>query len=52
MKFRIHCEKWKGNYIGSIVIEEDTIEEIQKSVNQEIHKRGWKHKHCWSEEIK
>ena len=45
MKFRIH----DGLSEDSIVIEGDTIEELQEIANRETVKRGWKD--CWSEEL-
>lgn len=45
MEFKIH----NGAYKDSIVIEGDTIEEIQKIAKQETKRRGWKN--CWSEEV-
>ncbi len=45
MKFRIH----NGEYDDSIVIEGETIEELQEIAKKETEKRGWKD--CWSEKI-
>ena len=47
MKFRIHNG---GEYEDSLVIEADTIEELQVIAKTETEKRGWKEP--WSEEIK
>ena len=46
MKFRIH----NGTYDDDLVIEGETIEEIQEIAKRETDKRGWRD--CWSEEIK
>ena len=48
MKFRIHGEHEDGTE-GSIVLEADTIEELQEQAKQEVTKRSWSNP--WSEEL-
>jgi len=45
MKIKIHDGDTKDS--KSIIIEADTIEEIENIAKKEIKKRGWKN--CWSE---
>ena len=48
MVFKIH---YNGEYLDEIIVEGDTIEEIQQRVFSECDKRGWKHEDCWSEQL-
>ena len=45
---KIQNTQWGND--DSIIIEGDSIEELQLLVRKETEKRGWKN--CWSEEIK
>lgn len=47
MKIRIHGE-WPDGTEDSLVIEEDTIEEIRVAAARETEARDWDN--CWSEE--
>jgi len=49
MKIKIHDGDTKDSkrIADSIIIEADTIEEIENIAKKEIKKRGWKN--CWSE---
>ena len=44
MRFKIHHEKSED----SIVVEGETIENIQVKARKEMNKRGWKEEDCWS----
>jgi len=50
MTFRIHYEI--GEYEDSIVVTEDTIEDVRSIALAEMEKRGVDFSTCWSEEIK
>lgn len=45
LKFIIH----NGEYEDSIIIEGDTIEELQANAKRETERRSWKD--CWSEKV-
>lgn len=48
MRFRIHG-RWPDGTEDSIVIETDTIEELQEIAQTETQHRNWCD--CWSEDI-
>lgn len=50
MKFRIHYDPL-GVPTDDLVIEADTIEEVRTRSLEEVTKRGWDEKHCWSEKL-
>lgn len=48
MKYRINYD---GKYEDSLIIEEDTIEEIRETTLHEVKIRGWDEEDCWSERL-
>ena len=48
MKFIIH---YNGKYEDSFTISGDSIEEVREAAMQEIARRGWDSKDCWSEMV-
>lgn len=40
---------YNGQYEDSIKIEGNTIKELKKVAYEEINRRDWEEKYCWSE---
>lgn len=48
MVFKIN---YQGLYSDYVIIEGETIEEIQEKAKQEMAYRGWEEENCWSENL-
>ena len=46
MKAIIHYD---GDYVDTLTVYANTLEELKEIVLRETDFRGWEHKHCWSE---